>query len=231
MICLDVAQNLRKIKDRVAELSGERNVRLVAVSKYKSKEHVDCAYKEGQRCFGENYVQELVEKAAELPDDIEWHMIGHLQASNVNKLLGVKNLAVIETIDSEKVIKKVNNTLTKMDDRPLLKVFLQVNTSGEESKSGVEPDKLLDFAKFVKNECDKVKIAGLMTIGKLNGDPVVDFTKLVELRKLLAKELGMKEEELELSMGMSGDFEKAIECGSTNVRVGSSIFGSRKTKD
>merc|ERR1711916_392491 len=159
----------------IKNIRSENNLydsRLVAVSKLKSIDHIKAAYNIGQRVFGENYVQELVEKSPQLPEDIQWHMIGHVTSSNVRKLLQVKNLACLETVDSEKSAKKINNVLVEQERD--LKVFIQVNTSGEESKFGVEPKDTVELVRFVR-ECSNLKFAGLMTIGKLNGDAREDF--------------------------------------------------------
>lgn len=195
-----------------------------------------------KKVFGENYAQELAEKAGQLPEDIEWHMIGNVQRSNVKHVIKAHNL-VVETIDSEKVrallfdvrrahtrshlitqiATKYNELLAAANRK--VRVFLQVNTSGEESKSGCAPGDLIALSKFVRDKCPALQLSGLMTIGK--PDSVDDFVRLVELRTAVAKELQVPLNSLELSMGMSADFAKAITYGSTNIRVGSKIFGER----
>jgi len=202
--------------------------RLVAVSKTKPKEALQEAYDAGQRVFGENYVQELLEKAPELPDDIQWHFIGHLQSNKVKSLLeGVPNLCVLETVDSAKLATRLSNMVESIG-RPPLSVMVQVNTSGEDSKFGVEPEGVLELAKHVHEACPHLKLAGLMTIGMPDyTSRPENFECLSKCRAEVAQALGLREDELELSMGMSGDFENAISMGSTNVRVGSTIFGAR----
>jgi pyridoxal phosphate enzyme (YggS family) len=217
--------NLRAIQEQIRNVTA-RSVRLVAVSKTKPKEDILAAYEAGQRHFGENYVQELVEKSQQLPKDIQWHFIGSIQSNKIKQLCTIPNLYVIETIDSQKKAIAFNNACS---ERPSpLQVFIQVNTSGEESKSGVTPKEAVAFAKFLLSECRHLTLAGLMTIGSPSASlhPVnPDFELLVQLKSQIEQETGVQG--LELSMGMSDDFLLAIKQGSTNVRVGSSIFGAR----
>lgn len=169
----DVVSNANVVLDRIqaCAVSAGRpadSVRLVAVSKTKPAEAIQQLYDAGYRHFGENYLQELTEKAAVLPKDINWHFIGHLQSSKSNKIIkDVPNLYLLETIDSQKLAGKLNNACSN-SGLPPLKVFLQVDTSGEDTKSGVEDGaELLELATFIKNECAHLSIAGLMTIGAL----------------------------------------------------------------
>ncbi|KAF9608822.1 hypothetical protein IFM89_011860, partial [Coptis chinensis] len=296
-----VVTALRTIMYRVqsaAEKSARKSdqVRVVAVSKTKPVSLIRQVYDAGHRCFGENYVQEFIEKAPQLPDDIEWHFIGNLQSNKVKPLLtAVPNLAMVESVDDEKleviasrrvpvivfvrlnlqgisswtavrpsgcvehiprrpfglcgkdrkwrnlksedkkvqwVILDIANYLDRYIasfGRKPLKVLVQVNTSGEASKSGVEPSSCVELAKHVKMGCPNLEFSGLMTIGMLDYTSTPEnFKTLSNCRAEVCKALGMTEEQCELSMGMSGDFEKAIEMGSTNVRIGSTIFGPRE---
>ncbi|KAM1320346.1 hypothetical protein ACFX14_005399 [Malus domestica] len=186
-------------------------------------------YDAGHRCFGENYVQEIVEKTPQLPEDIEWHFIGNLQSNKVKPLLsGVPNLSMVESVDDEKIANRLNHVVGSIGRKPL-KVLLQVNTSGEESKSGVEPSGCVELAKHVTSGCPNLEFCGLMTIGMLDYTSTPEnFKTLANCRTEVCKELGIPEEQCELSMGMSSDFELAIEMGSTNVRIGSTIFGARE---
>jgi hypothetical protein len=223
-----VAEGLAMVQARIEAirrtLPVPRQIRLVAVSKLKPPELVQEAYSLGHRVFGENYVDELCSKAQVCPPDISWHLIGHLQSNKVKKLIQVPGLAVVETIDSIKLAEKLNKEWGKAGRQPL-RVFLQVDTSGENTKSGVEPADIPGLAEYVARSCGHLSLGGLMTIGK-EGD-VSAFDRLRELREAVARALGVQTEELELSMGMSGDFEAAVQAGSTNIRVGSLIFGSR----
>ncbi|XP_008586173.1 PREDICTED: proline synthase co-transcribed bacterial homolog protein isoform X1 [Galeopterus variegatus] len=210
--------------------------RLVAVSKTKPADMVIEAYSHGQRTFGENYVQELLEKASNPKilsscPEIKWHFIGHLQKQNVNKLMAVPNLFMLETVDSVKLADKVNSSWQKRGSPERLKVMVQINTSGEESKYGLPPSETVAVVEHINAKCPSLEFVGLMTIGSFGHDlsqgPNPDFQVLLSLREELCKKLNIPTDQVELSMGMSMDFQHAIEVGSTNVRVGSTIFGER----
>jgi pyridoxal phosphate enzyme (YggS family) len=228
-----LVHNIEVVRDRINEASQSvsRNpstVRLVAVSKTKPAEDILTLYREaGQRHFGENYYQELSEKAPQLPADIQWHFIGHLQSSKANKLIKeIPNLYMVETVDTEKLADKLNNACVAADRVTPLNIFIQVDTSNEDTKSGVNGEtELLPLVDYIKTNCPKLDFKGLMTIGA-PGD-MSCFDKLVAYREQVATQLGVLSETLELSMGMSSDYEEAIQKGATNVRVGSTIFGER----
>jgi len=227
-------QALRNVMQRAQQASDRANrpisqVRVVAVSKTKPVALIQDVYDAGHRHFGENYVQEILDKAPQMPEDIKWHFIGHLQSNKAKALVsGVPNLYMVEGVDSQKVANHLDRAVSGLGRQPL-KVLVQVNTSGEASKSGVEPSECLELAKHVKQECPNLRFSGLMTIGMLDYTSTPEnFKTLSSCREKVCKELDIPEEECELSMGMSGDFELAIELGSTNVRVGSTIFGARE---
>mmetsp|Transcript_32171 Transcript_32171/g.83810 ORF Transcript_32171/g.83810 Transcript_32171/m.83810 type:complete len:261 (-) Transcript_32171:307-1089(-) len=227
-----VAKALQDVGARINNASAKASrppPRLVAVSKFQAAESIQEAYDAGQRIFGENYVQEMVEKAPKLPQDIQWHFIGHLQSNKIKAIIeGVPNLAMIETVDTVKLADKLNKAV-QAAQRPPLRIFMQVNTSGEEAKSGVDPPGCAPLAAHIAKQCPHLQLAGLMTIGMLDYTSTPEnFKCLARCRDDVAKELSMQPQDLELSMGMSGDFELAIEMGSTNVRIGSTIFGARK---
>ncbi|KAH7569447.1 hypothetical protein ACOSP7_012852 [Xanthoceras sorbifolium] len=228
------AAALRSVIQRVcqaAESSGRASdrIRIVAVSKTKPVSLIRQVYDAGHRSFGENYVQEIVEKAPQLPEDIEWHFIGNLQSNKVKPLLaGVPNLATVESVDDKKIADRLDRMVASIGRKPL-KVYVQVNTSGEESKSGIEPSECVELAKHVSQDCPNLEFCGLMTIGMPDYTSTPEnFKTLANCRSEVCKALGIPEEQCELSMGMSGDFELAIEMGSTNVRIGSTIFGARE---
>lgn len=228
------AAALRSVITRVQQAAerSSRNadqIRIVAVSKTKPASLVKQVYDSGHRFFGENYVQEIVEKAPQLPEDIEWHFIGNLQSNKVKPLLaGVPNLAMVETVDDEKIANRLDTVVASIGRKPL-KVLVQVNTSGEESKSGVEPSGCVELARHVSLGCPNLEFCGLMTIGMPDYTSTPEnFKTLARCRSEVCKALGLREDQCELSMGMSGDFELAIEMGSTNVRIGSTIFGARE---
>ncbi|XP_033375322.1 pyridoxal phosphate homeostasis protein isoform X2 [Parus major] len=222
---------LRAVTERVQQAAARRpqglpavQPRLVAVSKTKPAEMVLEAYRHGQRSFGENYI------LSSCPD-IKWHFIGHLQKSNVNKLMAVPNLFMLETVDSVKLADRVNSSWQKKGSPQKLKVMLQVNTSGEDSKHGLSPGDTTAAVEHVINKCPSLEFVGLMTIGSIGHDlskgPNPDFQVLLSLRQEVCDKLNLPVDKVELSMGMSTDFQHAIEVGSTNVRIGSTIFGER----
>ncbi|KAI9220437.1 hypothetical protein BC828DRAFT_339640, partial [Blastocladiella britannica] len=218
------------------------SVRLVAVSKTRPLSDILAMHSAtGQRHFGENYVQELVDKAERAHallgehNDLRWHFIGHLQTNKAKAIaqLVPRGLWVVETLDSAKLARELQKHLARLfpDSAPendRLRVFLQVNTSSEPSKAGVADfPALLDLARVVVDECPRLLVAGLMTIGE-PGQGARDFALLSDWAARIAADVpsGIANS-LELSMGMSDDFAHAIECGSTNVRVGSALFGAR----
>lgn len=241
---VDVAFNLQEVQEAIRCVCQDvgrspEQVRLVAVSKTKPLELLQQAYHCGQRVFGENYAQELVDKAEQMGhdhDDIVWHFIGGLQSNKANMLVkGVVphgNL-VVETVGSIKVATKLNNAMANLDDElpdekkgTTLSVFVQINTSGEDAKSGVSPgDEAIELCQHIIKSCDRLHLMGLMTIGAI-GD-ISNFETLVACRDTVANALSVDPSTLELSMGMSGDYKEAIRYGATNVRVGSTLFGAR----
>ncbi len=198
------------------------------------------------RDFGENYAQELTEKAALLPPTIQWHMIGALQTNKCKPLAEqVANLYCVSSVDTvkkadalEKGRAVLAGRLGEEGEGARLRVLVQVNTSGEEEKSGVQPGEAVGLCRHVREKCPHLVLAGLMTIGALArsreasaGEGVnEDFVVLRETRDRVAEELKVEKGELELSMGMSSDFEGAIGLGSDEVRVGTTIFGERPAR-
>lgn len=193
-------------------------------------------------------MQELLEKSRVLPHTVRWHFIGGLQSNKAAQLAReVQNLWAVESVDTlkkasllEKGRKERTEKLKESDNQDFseepLHIFVQVNTSGEDSKSGVNPasPELLEIARHVRDECPHLHLQGLMTIGAIARSQATteeneneDFISLRESRDWLAKELQIGANELDLSMGMSEDFEGAVRQGSSEVRVGSTIFGQR----
>lgn len=214
----EIAERLLTVKQRIR--AAGRDVLLIAVSKTHSPEAIRAAYAAGQRDFGENYVQELVEKAELLSDldGIKWHMIGHLQRNKVRPV--VKHTSVIHTIDSMKLVDELGKRVESS-----LRVLVEVNVASEEAKSGCRPGEL-DILLEAIEEQPKLQLAGLMTVPPHTDDPAGArpfFDQLVELRDAN----GGIERLPELSMGMTHDLEHAIAAGATMVRVGTAIFGAR----
>ncbi|MCP4180069.1 MAG: YggS family pyridoxal phosphate-dependent enzyme [bacterium] len=224
----EIEQNLSKLKNDIKDIcvSSKRDadsVKLLAVSKTFPQEYVSEAYKYGQRMFGENKVQELEIKVPALPKDIEWHLIGHLQSNKVTKAVELADY--IHAVDSEKLLKRINNIAGEKNRRP--KVLLEVNISGEESKFGLTLNELDGCAKLAK-KCENIDFVGFMTMAPFDASPdeLSDvFAKMRMTRDRLEKELDISLPEL--SMGMSSDYDSAIKEGATIVRVGTAIFGIR----
>lgn len=235
---------LEGVLERVAASSAIHSrpePRVVAVSKTKPPELVRSAYDSGLRHFGENYVQELAEKASHpllsSLDDICWHFIGHLQRNKCNMLLAVPHIWMVETVDSVRLATALNNSWQRKHQRQRqirdkLKVMVQVNTSKEESKHGCLPEATVELVQHMQRVCDHLEFCGLMTIGAADHHPSQggnpDFEALVRLKAEVCQSLGLEPERVELSMGMSADFEEAIAAGSTNIRIGNRIFGARQ---
>ncbi|OXA43982.1 pyridoxal phosphate homeostasis protein [Folsomia candida] len=239
-----ITYNLNRVRELVRAAADCRSQelqqafpipRLVAVSKTKPKECIIQAYKDGQQHFGENYVQELVDKASDPQlqqecSDVKFHFIGHLQKNKISKLLSVvEKLFVVETIDSEGLAQNLNDACERRGITERLNIMVQVNTSGESTKSGVPPESCGKLVQYIGERCPKLNFLGLMTIGAYEHDhePNKDFIMLSDIRTKICNELNMKISAVELSMGMSADYEEAIQLGSSNVRVGSIIFGPR----
>ncbi len=223
-----IQENLTKIREQIASAAKNagrdpQSVKLVAVSKTFPAEAVQSAYDAGQRLFGENKVQDLAFKNAALEKDIEWHMIGHLQSNKAR--LAVENADYIHAVDSLKLLKRIDRIAGELGRSP--KVLLEINVSGEESKFGTDVKSVVELAQAAAR-CENITVVGLMTMAPF-GVPEDElrfvFSSLRKLRDDLQNKLGL--ELPELSMGMSGDFEIAIEEGATMVRIGTSIFGKR----
>lgn len=223
---MTIAERLASVRERIARAAeragrGTEAVTLVAVSKRKPAGDIAAALDAGCRDFGENYVQELVDKASEMSEreGLRWHFIGHLQRNKVKILLGVPQLVLLHGVDSPRLIAE----LDKRASRPM-EVLLQVELGGEASKSGCQPGELGALLEAV-DRAERVAACGLMCMPP-PGDPEAARPFFAELRQLRDAH-GGSERLPHLSMGMSHDFEVAIEEGATIVRVGSAIFGPR----
>ena len=216
---MSIAENLLKIKSALPD-----SVSLVAVSKTKSAEEILQAYSSGQRVFGENRIQEMVEKQAILPKDIQWHMIGHVQRNKVKYMAPFVDL--IHGVDSLKLLKEVNKQGEKYGRK--MNCLLQVHIAEESNKFGFDEEELVALA--ASEEVEKlefVTVSGLMGMATFTNDMRQVRREFQGLKKLFDKLKTSLPELKILSMGMSGDYEIAIEEGSNMVRIGSSIFGAR----
>lgn len=224
---MSISQNLAQIQQQIESLSAQfqrENVRLLAVSKTKPVSAIEEAIQAGQKAFGENYVQEGMEKIAYFNQqaDLEWHFIGPLQ-SNKTKLVAA-HFDWIQTVDRLKIAQRLS------EQRPAgkapLNVLIQINISDEASKSGIAPEEMLPLAKEIAL-LPNLKLRGLMAIPKPEHEPAQQKIALGKMQQLFNR-LQTEFEGIDtLSMGMSDDMAAAIECGSTMVRIGTAVFGAR----
>ncbi|WP_342331878.1 YggS family pyridoxal phosphate-dependent enzyme [Pedobacter sp. FW305-3-2-15-E-R2A2] len=224
---MSIADNLLKYKNELDEIA----VKLIAVSKYQEAAAVQEAYDAGQKVFGENIVQELVEKQAQLPQDIEWHLIGHLQTNKVKYIAPF--ISLIQSVDSLKLLLEIDKQAAK--NKRVIDCLLQIYIADEDTKFGLGFDEAIELLRSEEFAALKnVRIVGLMGIASNNAlekQTLDEFTELKVLFDGIKLSFFRKEDSFkEVSMGMSGDYKLAIEAGSTMVRVGSSIFGKRKIK-
>lgn len=220
---MSIAQNLQHIKSTLPE-----HVTLVAVSKTKPVSDLMEAYNAGQRIFGENYVQELVDKQPQLPNDVEWHFIGHLQSNKVKYIAPFVSL--IHGVDSLKLLQEINKQALK--NNRIIDCLLQIFIAEEESKFGLDEKELNEILHYVQNDksLNNIKIVGLMGMSTFTDNQIQVEKEFKKLKSIFDTYKTQKTENCELkilSMGMSGDYQLAIESGSTMVRIGSSIFGVR----
>ncbi len=218
-----VSDKVKKACERAGRATEE--VTLIAVSKTKPVEMLQEIYDCGCRDFGENKVQEIMDKYEKLPRDIRWHMIGHLQTNKVKYI--VDKVYMIHSVDSIKLAKEISKEAVKKN--VTVKVLLEVNVAKEESKFGMMSEEVKDFYNEVV-DLPGLKVCGLMTIAPYVEDSEENRQYFVKLRQLMVDMTEEKNDNKsvgELSMGMTGDYEVAIEEGATYVRVGTGIFGER----
>lgn len=214
-----ISKNYQKIINELPQ-----NVQLVAVSKTYTVEDILHVYNSGQRIFGENKVQELAEKYPQLPKDIQWHLIGHLQTNKVKYI--AEFIDTIQSVDSEKLLEEINKQAEKFQRK--IKVLLQVKIAEEETKFGLEIHEAKEiFQNYLHGKYPNIEIKGLMGMATFTDDKK-QVNKEFSLLKQLFDKLSLLKKLDILSMGMSGDFKEAIACGANSVRIGSAIFGSRQ---
>lgn len=219
----DIAANLRSLKSRIPE-----SVKIIAVSKTKPVNYILEAYNSGQRVFGENRVQEILRKKDLLPEDINWHMIGHLQSNKVKMIIPF--IDMVQSVDSYKLLTSINQESNKINK--ITNCLLEIFIADEETKSGFAPDELYEAIESPDfDNLKNIRICGVMGMATFTDDKEKvrkEFRNLAGLFKdLKTKYFSDSLYFNEISMGMSGDYKIAVEEGSTMIRVGSLIFGER----
>ena len=220
---MSIKDNLLQIKSQLPE-----SVTLVAVSKTKPVSDLMEAYYAGQRIFGENKIQEMTEKWEQMPKDIQWHMIGHVQTNKVKYM--AEYVSLIHGVDSLKLLQEINKQAAKHNR--VIDCLLQMYIAEEETKFGLDEKELEEILQFVQNDkLQNIKVVGLMGMATFTDNQSQLKKEFLNLKSTFDKinSLSIVNYQLSIiSMGMSGDYNLAIECGSTMVRIGSSIFGNRK---
>ena len=220
----DIIRNYQSIAESVKELSNGKTF-LLAVSKTFPASDIKVLYDYGIRDFAESRLQELEPKAKELPSDIKWHFIGHLQSNKVRKVVPL--VSVIHSVDSVSLLDKIDRAAADFEHK--LDCFLEFNPAGEESKTGADmnfADEIFERAEKCTQFCNVCGIMGMAPLGGTEDENRAAFRKLAELRNYAQQKFNLSLPPL--SMGMSGDYETAVEEGSTIVRIGTAIFGRRE---
>jgi PLP dependent protein len=227
---MSIKENILSVKDRIKSACirsnmDYRDITLIAVSKTVDVNRMKEAIDSGVNVFGENKVQEIVDKHHELPDNIVWHMIGHLQSNKVRYL--VDKVSMIHSVDSVKLVEEINKRFGKAGR--IIDILVEINIGKEKNKTGINPEDIIEFLNEI-NTYPNIKICGLMTVAPTFNDneKVRPFLKKMkdifeEVKTNDIKNVNMKY----ISMGMTNDFEIAIEEGSNMIRIGSGIFGLR----
>jgi hypothetical protein len=228
---VDVAGNYQKILDRISEIAGKcgrypREVKVLGAAKSQSVGLIRLAIASGVTLIGENYVQEAEAKKSQVPESVEWHMIGHLQRNKAKAAVEIFDL--IETLDSVALARELEKQGKRIGKK--IRTFIEVNLAGEESKSGISKDDLASLLESIAM-LDHVAVEGLMMVPPFREDPEESRPYFRELRELKDKFNAQRIPHVdlqELSMGMTHDYPVAIEEGATIVRIGTALFGPRK---
>ena len=225
---IDIKRNYEDIRNRMEKAckSSDRlpeEVTLIAVSKTKPIELLKEAYSVGCREFGENKVQELMDKIPQMPEDVKWHMIGHLQTNKVKYIIG--KVELIHSVDSLKLAKEISKESLKHN--VVTNILIEINVAGEESKFGTaDMNANLELIKEIQT-LPGIAIKGLMTIAPFTENPDENSVYFRSLKSFAQEHKDLFDGDIILSMGMSGDYEAAIQEGATMVRVGTNLFGAR----
>jgi pyridoxal phosphate enzyme (YggS family) len=211
---------ISKITTVLQNYGINQKVKVLVVSKKRPIEQILEIYNQGHRDFGENYVKEILEKSQKLPSDINWHLIGHLQTNKVKKILSIKNLYAVESVDNVNLAVELNNQCIKLDK--IMNIYIQINISRENTKSGVEIENVEGFVDEIKTKCDRLKIVGIMSLGNIGN--VEEFKMMNDVKNLICNKYSLNHDDFFSSYGTSDDFEQAILNGSNEVRLGGVIF-------
>lgn len=219
---MSITNNLTQIKSQLPA-----HVTLVAVSKTKPVSDLIEAYNAGQRIFGENKIQEMTEKWEQMPKDIEWHMIGHVQTNKVKFM--AEYVSLIHGVDSLKLLEEINKQAKK--NNRVIDCLLQIHIAEEETKFGLNEEELEEIFEILKQvQYDNIRIVGFMGMATFTENQSQIEKEFKHLKRIFDENKSLNTKNCQLntiSMGMSGDYQLAISCGSTMVRIGSSIFGGR----
>lgn len=217
----NIRERLSKLRDAIAKKAAQcgrsaNEISLVAVTKFANVEDIRAAYDAGHRDFAENYLQKVLPKMEVLPTDINWHFIGAVQKNKINKMLG--KFVLVHSIDSQEIADAFQLRAARENFKQ--HILIEVKTSDEEAKHGIEPQKVFDLAYHIKKECTNLVLDGIMTVAPFTSNREKIARSFDTARKI------RDELELEhLSMGMTNDWEIAIEYGATILRIGTAIFG------
>ena len=209
--------------EKIKSIANSYRAQLVAVSKTKPLEDILALHQEGQIVFGENYVQELLDKFEKAPSSIDWHFIGHLQSNKVKYIQPIVKL--IHGVDSEKLLMEINKQAVK--NNAVSNVLLQIHIAQEESKFGLDEKELMQILQYVSSgNYPNVHIKGLMGMASFTDNQTQVKNEFISLKKLFDQHSSEYQWDT-LSMGMSSDYQLALDCGSTMIRIGSALFGER----
>ena len=226
----DIKENLANVRKNIEESCkkvgrGVSEVTLITVSKTKPLSDLRIAYEEGSRDFGENKVQELVSKIDEMPSDVKWHLIGHLQRNKVKYIAG--KVAMIHSVDSYRLAEEINVQAKK--NSCVIPILIEINIAGEDTKFGIKPEEAEELIREI-SELENVKVSGLMTIAPNVANPEENRAYFKAMKDLFVDISSKNIDNVEmkvLSMGMTNDYTVAVEEGATMIRVGTGIFGAR----
>ena len=226
----DIKENLANVRKNIEESCKKvgrdvSEVTLITVSKTKPLSDLRIAYEDGSRDFGENKVQELISKIDEMPSDVKWHLIGHLQRNKVKYIAG--KVAMIHSVDSYRLAEEINVQAKK--NSCVIPILIEINIAGEDTKFGIKPEEAEELIREI-SELENVKVSGLMTIAPNVANPEENRAYFKAMKDLFVDISSKNIDNVEmkvLSMGMTNDYTVAVEEGATMIRVGTGIFGAR----